>query len=370
MRIQNFTPQYNYMSFKGNLTKEVTQRVVTDTLQKSVKCSAKAKTGAAAAITALFLAFINLFKRAPKVPETKVETPKAVDTPKPIVEKPKLLEPTKENFEMLEKKLNEYICYEKEIGYSNIEILQNVPEEQRKRIISYLSYHSDDAKNFIAFAAGEASGVLLCVDSNCHNVFLSLEDARIDTSNFVWDSGGELIVDRKASDKIIKDNLDFFRIRLGLPVDATVEDVKKEILCCTYNSPLRNKNKSADLMQLLLGNDIYDACHAQIVKDLKKTKGIFYAGCANNLEEYKTILKKSVLSKNSSYSEMPQSFKEDLIKAIDNITEEAFRSRIDEPIEFLREPKSELEKFRSLERLVQKLEKAQKEGTTIKFEAK
>ena len=97
---------------------------------------------------------------------------------------------------------------------------------------------------------------------------------------------------------------------------------------------------------------------------------IFYAGCANSLEEYKTILKKSVLGKKSSYSKMPQSFKDNLIKAIDNIPEEAFKSKVTEPIEFIREPKSELEKFRSLERLVQKLEKAQEQGTTIKFETK
>ena len=121
-------------------------------------------------------------------------------------------------------------------------------------------------------------------------------------------------------------------------------------------------------MQLLLGNDIYDACHAQIVKDIRKTGRIFYAGCASNLEEYKATLKKSVLAKNSSYVKMPQSFKDDLIKKIDSIPEEAFRSKVTEPIEFLREPKSELEKFRSLERLVQKLEKAQKYGSIIKYE--
>ena len=66
---------------------------------------------------------------------------------------------------------------------------------------------------------------------------------------------------------------------------------------------------------------------------------------------------------------MPQSFKDNLIKKIDSIPEEAFRSRITEPIEFIREPKSELEKFRSLERLILKLEKSKELGTTIKFEA-
>ena len=93
----------------------------------------------------------------------------------------------------------------------------------------------------------------------------------------------------------------------------------------------------------------------------------FFPGCADNLDEYKTILKKSVLSKNSSYCKMPQSFKDKLIKSIDSIPEEAFKSRIAEPVEFIREPNSELAKFRSMERLAEKLEKAQNEGSSLRM---
>lgn len=370
LAVQSYTPQTNYTAFKGHLPEKVVQKVATTSKQLTSNNNvlAKNKKGVLATITALAAAFIVFFKTPKKAPEAEIETSKVTEPPKPTIKEPVKLEPTKENYEILEKKLLEIIDYEKSINYSNIEILQSIPEEKRRRIVAYLNDHLDDTKRFITFAAGEATGALLCVDSNYHNMFSSLENKDVDTSNFVWDKGGELIVDRKASEKIIKDHLEFFKIRLGLPPEANVEDVRKELLCCAYNSPLRDKNKSADLMQLLLGNDIYDACHAQIVKDIRKSGRLFYAGCASNLEEYKTTLKNSVLGNNSSYKNMPQGFKDDLIKKIDLIPEDAFRSRITEPIEFIREPKSELEKFRSLERLVQKLEKAQKYGTTIKFE--
>lgn len=371
MKIQGYTPLDNYTTFKGNLPMKVAQKVATTQQQLINKNNviAKNKKGTFAAITALILAFRELFKHSPKTTETKVEPTNIVENQQPIHKKPVKLEPTKENFEILEKKLIEIINYEKSIGYSNIEILQNIPEEKKRRIILYLNNHFDDAKRFISFAAGEAAGALLCVDSNYHNVFSPLENNDIDASNFIWDKGGELIIDRKTTEKIIKDNLEFFKIRLDLPAESTVEDVRRTLLCCAYNSPLRDVNKSADLMQLLLGNDIYDACHAQIVKDIRKSGRIFYAGCASNLEEYKTTLKNSVLGNNSSYKNMPQSFKDDLIEKIDSIPEEAFRNKVNEPIEFIKEPDSELEKFRSLERLVQKLENAIKHNSTIKFKA-
>ena len=66
---------------------------------------------------------------------------------------------------------------------------------------------------------------------------------------------------------------------------------------------------------------------------------------------------------------MPQSFKDDLIEKINSIPEEAFRNKVNEPIEFIKEPDSELEKFRSLERLVQKFENAIKHNSTIQFNA-
>jgi glucan phosphorylase len=57
-----------------------------------------------------------------------------------------------------------------------------------------------------------------------------------------------------------------------------------------------------------------------------------------------------------------------LIKKIDSIPIEAFQDRIEEPVEFIREHKSELEEFRRLERIIKKLERAQKLGATVKFE--
>ena len=296
------------------------------------------------------------------------DTIKATAALKPVIKPQPELEPTEENIKMITEKINAGLIHEKEINFANLEILQGLPEEERKRAISYLNYHWDDAKSFLAFATGEAPATLQCVDSNYHNVFRGLRSDDIGVANLFWDKGGELVYSQKAVRKIISNNIELFRTRLGLAAEATVDDIIKELFSCSYNSPLRNQNKTADLMELILGNDIYDACHKQIVKDIKKVEMIFYPGCAGSLDEYKTILKKSIIGKHSSYSTMPQSFKDDLIKRIDAIPEEAFKSRITEPIEFLREPKSELEKFKRLVRLAKKLEDAQKHGTKLKFE--
>ena len=58
---------------------------------------------------------------------------KVTPPPKPVVVQPPKLEMTPENIEKLDLKINQGIAYEKEIGFSNIEILKDLPEDQRKK---------------------------------------------------------------------------------------------------------------------------------------------------------------------------------------------------------------------------------------------
>ena len=293
---------------------------------------------------------------------------KVSQPPKPVPAPPPKLEMTPENIEKLDLKINQGVIYEKEIGFSNVEILKDLPDEQRKRIVNHLSYNFDDSKNFLYFATGETPATLQCIDSNRDNVYRALENANIEVNSLFRDKGGELLVNRKAVNKIISDNSEFFKARLGLSADATVKDIEKQLFCNAYSSPLRSKNNYVDLMELILGNDIDDACHAQIVKDIRKQSDMFfYAGKAKNIEEYKELLKKSLLKPNSSYAVMEQSFKDRLLKLIDEFPEDTFKRIVTEPIEVFQNPKSEQIEFQRMVRLVEKLEQAQKYGTNLKF---
>lgn len=287
---------------------------------------------------------------------------------KTVIASPPKLEMTPENIEKLELKINQGVAYERGIEFSNIEILKDLPEDQRKRIVSHLHYNFDDSKNFLYFATGETPATLQCVGTSKENVFRALENANIEANSMFWDKGGELIVNKKSVNKIITDNSEFFRLRLGLPAEATVKDIEKELFCSAYSSPLRAKDKYVDLMELILGNDIDDARHIQVARDIKRQFDMFfYPGKASSLEEYKALLKKSLARKDSSYSMMEQSFIAELIEKIDSFPEDTFKRIVTEPIEVFQNPKSEQIEFQRMVCLAEKLERAQKYGTNLSF---
>lgn len=287
---------------------------------------------------------------------------------KPVAAPPPKLEMTPENIEKLEAKINQGIAYEKGIEFSNIEILKDLPENQRKKIVSHLHYNFEDSKNFLYFATGETPATLQCINSNIDDLYIALQNADIEVNSLFRDKGGEILVNRKAVNKIITDNSDFFKLRLGLPVESTVNDIEKKLFCNAYSSPLRSKDKYVDLMELILGNDIDDARHIQIVRDIKRQFDMFfYPGKASSLEEYKALLKKSLARKDSSYSMMEQSFIAELIEKIDSFPEDTFKRIVTEPIEVFQNPKSEQIEFQRMVRLAEKLERAQKYGTNLSF---
>lgn len=296
------------------------------------------------------------------------DTAKVVQAPtKPIVKPPKELEYTAENLKIVNDRINAGLAYEKEIGYSNLEILKDLSTEDKKRIKSYLDIEFDRRRSFIGFAAGERSATLECVDSSRFDLFDCLRSDKIAVAEFFWDKGGDLLINKESARKIITENLELFQKRLNLPSTSTVKDVENLVFSSSF-SPLKTKGKFDDLIQLIMGNDIDDACHAQIVKDIKKCfDRYFYPGKATNLEEYKAILKKSVMDSKSSYSTMSQGFRDELIKKIDAFPQESFGKIIKEPIEVFQNPKSELLEFKRLVRLAEKLEKAQKQGSMISF---
>ena len=111
-----------------------------NTMTQNVK-AVPTSVGIVAAITTLFMSFVSLFKKLKNEPN-KVqdiqpvvdEKPKVVQVPKPVIEQPVKLEFTKENAEMLNKKLIDSVVYERSIDYANIELLQKLPEDVKKKI--------------------------------------------------------------------------------------------------------------------------------------------------------------------------------------------------------------------------------------------
>ena len=344
-------------------------------ISKSLRAMVKHPVVTIVSIATIAFCGAKLYNHFNKATQTVATTASVADDvikvsqpPKPVPAPPPKLEMTPENIEKLELKINQGVAYERGIEFSNIEILKDLPEDQRKKIINHLHYNFDDSKRFLYFATGETPATLQCVDSNRDNLYKALENAEIEVNSLFRDKGGEILVNRKAVNKIITDNSEFFRLRLGLPVEATVKDIEKELFSSAYSSPLRSKDKYADLIELILGNDIDDACHAQIVKDIRKQSDMFfYAGKADGVEEYKALLKKSLAKLNSSYAEMEQSFIDRLLNAIDSITEKNFKRLIVDPIEVFENPKSEQIEFQRMVRLAEKLEQAQKYGTNLKF---
>ena len=120
--------------------------------------------------------------------------------------------------------------------------MQNLPEESRQKITNYLKYNFNDARSFITFASDESPGALLGVDSNRDNIFDALRSNEIVVSNFFWDSGGEMILDKKDAQKVIRDNLEFIKIRLGLPAEAKCEDIEKVIFKKLLSRKIKYKN--------------------------------------------------------------------------------------------------------------------------------
>ncbi len=344
-------------------------------ISKSLRAMVKHPVITIVSIATIAFCGAKLYNHFNKATQTVATTASVADDvikvsqpPKPVPAPPPKLEMTPENIEKLELKINQGVAYERGIEFSNIEILKDLPEDQRKKIINHLHYNFDDSKRFLYFATGETPATLQCVDSNRDNLYKALENAEIEVNSLFRDKGGEILVNRKAVNKIITENSEFFRLRLGLPVEATVKDIEKELFSSAYSSPLRSKDKYVDLMELILGNDIDDACHAQIVKDIRKQSDMFfYAGKADGVEEYKALLKKSLAKLNSSYAEMEQSFIDRLLNAIDSITEKNFKRLIVDPIEVFENPKSEQIEFQRMVRLAEKLEQAQKYGTNLKF---
>ena len=186
----------------------------------------------------------KLYKHFNKATQAVATPPAVVDDvvkvtqpPKVIVEAPKELANTPENVKMLTEKINAGLAYEKEIGYSNLEILKDLAPEDRKKIVNYFNYHYEDSKNFVAFASGEAPATLQCVNGNRTDLFDCLRSDKIAVSEFFWDKGGDLVMNKEKVSKIIGENLELFKNRLGLPAEATIKDVEKLIYSMSF-SPL------------------------------------------------------------------------------------------------------------------------------------
>ena len=283
-----------------------------------------------------------------------------------LVQKPISLEPTPENVQKITEKVFSGIYHQSSIEFADFEALNKLSKAQKESLVTYLETYTERKPEFLSFLAGERPATLEGSVCCSINTFSGMRSDDLIVSAFFWDQKANLLMNKKAVKKIIATHKDFFQQRLGLPVGSTLEDIER-LVFRSSGSPLAKKNVFEDLILLIQGHDKYNAIHAQIVKDIKKTKFLFHPCEVKDVDVYKALLKESVLSKRSTYYGMGQDFIDDVIKKIDTFPERSLRRIVAEPIEVFKTPQGERNKFQSLVRFAQDLEDAQLHGKPIQF---
>lgn len=291
-------------------------------------------------------------------PTSQVMTEVAKKTPK--------LECTPENMKILRERVASGIEYQRSINYADFEALKNMPEEKRKSLLNFLEFYPEKGSELLAFLAGEKPALLEGTTCYSINTFMGLRTDDLIVSSFFRDEKGCFLMNKKSVSKILSTNKEFFQQRLGLPVNCTLEDIER-LIYRSSGSPLKEEGVYEDLIQLILGQNKYNAYHAQIVKDIKAKSLVFHPCYIKDVDEYRTLLKDTIAKQSSTYYGMSQGFKDDLIKNIDRLPAESLKNFVHDYINVFKSPNAEKEEFEFLQRLAKKLEDAQLHGKPIKF---
>ena len=270
------------------------------------------------------------------------------------------------DIESVNRIIEEGLEYERGIHFKNLEIFQNATDKERELMLTYFRSTKKE-KDLLLFASGNKPAMLEGIPHLNDDIFDALRSDSVSVAEFFTNSEGNLIINNKEVGKIINENLPFFRQRLGLPETTTAEEIFKHVKK-TYANCLKNNSQYADLRALLLGHTKYDACHAQLVQDLRRmyTEG-FYDIYRGNFEEYKEVIKKLVTSEKYTYGKMSPEFQADLIKKIDSLTLSAYRNFLEEPIHVFSDAAYDKRQLEALRDLALKLRRAQTEGAMIGF---
>lgn len=323
---------------------------------------------------------IFLGKKLGNILKKNINTKKAIDTANktvvntaPSVTSASLVSPVSNpnlTPAQLQKIVDEGLAYEQKINFSNLEILKDLSPAERQRLLNHFQYPVQQER-LLSFASG-ASPAMLEV-SLVDNIFDVLRSPSVKVVETFDKEVGTLILNSSASKKIIKANKLFFAQRLGLPETASVEQIFS-IISKSSTSPFTDTQKYSDLLHLLTGSLKKNATYAQLLQDIdiaEKYKRFdasyvsFFKKSAKGLDSFKQALMDILKSPKSSYSEMPQSFKDEVMKMIDSITLEEYARRLGKPSRFFQDTKYRVQKYEALKLLATKLDNARKTGSSI-----
>ena len=277
----------------------------------------------------------------------------------------------------LNKVIDEYISKNGKNGLKNFEIFENLTPLEQERIWNYISHEKvHREKEILLFASGNKPATLEGFGSYTADLFDGLQKNKslyiaeyFDNNNF------NLLMNVDATKKVIEQNQTFFINRLGLSENSTVDEIFNTIKK-GYGNNMADPNKFFDIKQLLQGNTKENAYYLQMVEDIRnveKTK-YFEAGYRSflnrsneGIDVFKQILKEKLDIKTSSYANMPKSFRDELIKIIDNIRPEDYERRILYKDNLILNNEFYQKQLKALQNLVEKIKAAELTGRKIPF---
>lgn len=270
----------------------------------------------------------------------------------------------------LQKIISEGVEYEEKIGFANLEIFKDVSPQARERILNHFAYHVDKER-FLTFATGSTPGLLEY--NYLDDIFDVLRSDSIKVIEAFDKKAGTLILNKKSALKIIEANKTLFAQRLGLPEASSVDEIFT-LISKFSNGPLSDAKKYMDLKLLLTGSARKNATFSQILQDIANLEKhryadvghvSFYNKSAKGIDSFKQALIDNLNSSKSSYSTMPQSFKEEVLKMIDSITLEEYARRLGKPSNFFQDSTFQRQKQEALLQLATKLNAARQTGASI-----
>lgn len=274
--------------------------------------------------------------------------------------------------EQLNELVDEGLKYERGIDFANLELFKDLTPKERQKLMNHFNSMVKQ-QDLLSFAGGSTPGIMEY--SVLPDIFDGLRSDTVRVIESLNPDVGTLILNQEAAKKIITSNKAFFAQRLGLPETTSVENIFS-LVSKPSCGPLSETNTYLDLKMLLIGGLKKNATFAQILEDIniaEKYKYMdvgfnsFHSKAAKGLDSFKQALIDSVNSSKSSYSKMPQSCREEILKTIDSITPKEYARRLGEPIDFFQGKAYETQRYNALQNLATKLKKASETGATISF---
>ena len=282
-----------------------------------------------------------------------------------------------EQIDDLNKTIDNYIYRKGKDSLKEFEMFEKLTPYEHEQIWNYISHDKvHREKELLLFASGNKPATLEGYSSYTADIFDELQKNKsLYISEYFDKDHFNLLMNVDATKKVIGQNQAFFISRLGLPANSTVDDIFNTVKK-GYGNKMSDPSKFLDIKQLLQGNTKENAYYLQMAEDIRnveKTK-YFEAGYQTFLERsdkgidvFKQVLKEKLNLETSSYKNMPESFKKELVQIIDNIRPEDYRRRILNKDCLILNDEYNEKQLKALQNLAQKIKEAELTGGKIRF---